>query len=98
MSEMNVGLMYIVGLIAATCFVGIYALLINPKFLFTGLKFGFIFGIGTGISMGYGSYSVMPVPHYLALVWFIGTLVETCAGGLLVGMIVQNRGEDLATN
>jgi hypothetical protein len=41
--------------------------------------------------MGYGTYCVMPVPHYLAIMWFIGTLVETCVGGLLVGLMVKKN-------
>ncbi len=94
MGEMNMGLMYLVGLIATICFVCLYSILINPKSLLTGLKYGFIFGVGTGISMGYGSYCVMPVSHCLALVWFLGTLVETCVGGLLVGMIVKDKEND----
>jgi hypothetical protein len=91
MDEMNMGLMYIVGLIAVICFVGIYSVLINPKSPLTGLKYGLIFGMGTGISMGYGSYCVMPVSHYIAVIWFIGTLVETCIGGLFVGLIIKDE-------
>lgn len=91
MEEMKMELMYVVGFIAATCFVFIYALFINPKSLLTGLKYGVIFGIGAGTSMGYGSYCVMPIPYYLALVWFLGMLVETIVGGLLVGAIVKDK-------
>ena len=36
---------------------------------------------------------VMSVPHHLALVWFLGTLVETVLGGLLVGVIVKDKAE-----
>jgi len=39
--------------------------------------------------MGLGTYSVMPVPVFLALVWFVGSVVETTVGGLLVGWIVK---------
>lgn len=91
MDEMKMGLMYIVGFIYTICFVLIYSVLINPKSLMTGLKFGVIFGMGVGISMGYGLYCVMPLPHYLAFIWFTGTLVEICVGGLLLGLIVKNE-------
>lgn len=90
MEEMKMGLMYLVGFIAVTCFVFIYALFINPKSVLTGLKYGIVFGIGSGVSMGYGSYTVMPIPYYLALVWFLGMFVEACVGGLLIGAIVKD--------
>jgi len=38
--------------------------------------------------MGYGTYSVMPIPYIMALVWFLGTLVEAVLGGLLAGLMV----------
>lgn len=90
MGEMKMGLMYGVGFIASACFVSIYAMLIHPKSLINGLKYGFVFGLGGGISMGYGTYAVMPVPYVLAITWFLGTLVETCVGGVLLGGIVKD--------
>ena len=39
--------------------------------------------------MGYGSYSYMPISQSLALSWFLGTVVEFVAGGLLVGWILS---------
>lgn len=32
----------------------------------TGLKHGFLFGRRTGLPVGYGSYSVMPIPYFIA--------------------------------
>jgi hypothetical protein len=90
MEEMRMGLMSLVRAVAAACFVGIYAYLVQPKSLTTGLNYGVLFGLGTGISMGYGTYSVMPVPYHLALVWFVGTLVEAMTAGVLAGLIVKS--------
>jgi hypothetical protein len=39
--------------------------------------------------MGYGTYAFMPIPYMLALVWFLGTLVEYVAGALLAGVIIR---------
>ena len=90
MEEMKTGLMYGVGVIAAVCFVAIYAWLIQPKSVAAGVKYGALFGLCTGISMGYGTYSVMPIPYTLALGWFLGSLVELILAGLLVGWIVKS--------
>ena len=39
--------------------------------------------------MGYGSYSWLPIPYSLALVWFLGTTVEGVVGGLVAGLILR---------
>jgi hypothetical protein len=89
MAEMKMGVLYLAVLIDALAFVCIYALLVAEKGIGSGVKYGLLFGLGTGFSMGFGTYSFMPIPLYLALVWFIGTLVETLVGGVIVGAIVR---------
>jgi len=88
MAEMKMGLTYVVVLIAAACFVGIYATLIADRSSGAALRYGLIFGIGTGISMGYGSYAVMPIPYILALAWFLGTIVEAVVGAWLAWFVI----------
>jgi hypothetical protein len=92
MAEMKTGLMYVTVLIAAASFVGIYAWFIADKSVKTAVRYGLVFGIGSGISMGYGSYSVMPLPYEIALGWFIGSLIEAIAAGWITGMIVKKQG------
>jgi len=92
MAEMKMGLMYATVLVAAASFVGIYAWFINDKSVKTAVRYGLVFGIGSGISMGYGSYSVMPLPHEIALGWFLGSLLEAVAAGWITGMIVKKQG------
>ena len=89
MAEINMVLMWIVGAIAAFCFVGIYAWLIRPKNLGAALTYGLLSGVAAGVSMGYGSYAVLPIPYGMALTWFVGTLVEALVAGILVGLIVR---------
>ena len=88
-AEMKMGLMMLVGLVAAVCFVCLYAWLVRPKSWAAGLSYGLIFGVATGVSMGYGTYSVMPLPQSLPLAWCVGSIVETAIAGLLVGWIVK---------
>lgn len=92
MEEMNMPLMYVVTLAYTACFVLIYDVFVGNKSISRGIKFGALFGMAAGISMGFGSYSYMPIPLSLALSWFAGTLIEAIVAGALVGAIV-NPGE-----
>ncbi len=92
MGEMKMGLMYVVGAVGAAAFVGLYAAVVKPKSMGAGLKYGLLFGIATGFPMGFGTYCVMPVPVYLAFVWFGGSLVETVVGGAIAGAIIRPSG------
>lgn len=92
MEEMNMPLMYFVTLVYTICFVLIYGMFITEKSLLTGMKYGIIFGLAAGISMGFGSYSYMPIPLSLALSWFAGSLVEATVAGILAGAIIKPQG------
>jgi len=89
MEEIKMGLMYITVLISAVVFVLIYKRLITNKSMINAVQYGVLFGIGVGISMGYGTYSVMPIPYTMAITWFFGVLVEAVAAGVLVGVIIK---------
>lgn len=89
--EMKMGLMWVVTLIAAFAFVEIFARFFGKKGTGEGLKYGFWFGIATGIPMGYGSYSVMPIPYSMALAWFLGSLVESMVGGFIAGAMIKEE-------
>jgi len=88
MEEMNMLLMYAVTLVVALCFVLIYGQLIENKSLVNGLKYGALFGLASGISMGFGSYSSMPIPLTLACSWCFGTFLELVIAGAIVGQFV----------
>jgi len=90
MEEMKMSLMYVVTLVFAVAFVAIYGFLVSPKSLVTGIKYGALFGLASGFSMGFGSYSYMPIPLSLAWIWFVGSLVETVAAGAIVGGIIRH--------
>lgn len=89
MEEMNMPLMYIVTLAYTVCFVVIYDVFVSEKSISAGIKFGALFGLAAGISMGFGSYSYMPIPLSLALSWFAGTLVESIVAGALAGALIK---------
>jgi hypothetical protein len=89
MEEMKTVLMIIVVLLAAIAFAWIYYSMIGTKSMYTGVKYGLIFGFGIGVSMGYGTYSVMEIPYFMAFAWFLGSVIEGAVGGFLLGLIVK---------
>jgi len=88
-AEMKMGLMYVTVLMSAAVFVYIYARFITKKGVKTAVLYGLVFGIGAGVPMGYGTYSVMPIPYVMAFVWFAGSVVEAVAAGLVAGLIIK---------
>ena len=87
--EMMGGLALAVYLVVVWAFVLVYARFVNPKSVAAGLGFGALWGIGTGVSMGLGSYSAEPITFNMALVWCAGTFVQFAVAGLLTGLIVK---------
>ena len=90
MGQMKMPLMYFVTLVFSACFVLIYGLLVGQKSLAAGIRFGALFGLATGISMGFGSYSYMPIPLTLAWSWFFGSWIEAITAGAIVGAIMKS--------
>jgi len=90
MDQMNMPLMYFVTFVFTVCFVMIYGLLVGQKSLASGIRFGALFGLATGISMGFGSYSYMPIPLTLAWSWFFGSWIEAITAGAIVGAIMKS--------
>ncbi len=90
MDQMNMPLMYLVTLVFSACFVLIYSHMVGQKSVASGIRFGALFGLATGISMGFGSYSMMPIPLTLAWSWFIGSWIEAIAAGAIAGVIIKS--------
>lgn len=89
MGEMKTSLMYFSVFVASLTFVLIYSLFFSQKGISTGLKYGALFGLSAGVPMGYGSYSVMPIPYHMAFTWCFGSVVEAMVGGLIIGLIIR---------
>ena len=89
-AEMNIPLLCLVMLTITACFVLIYGLLVERKSLASGIQFGALFGLASGISMGFGSYCMMPIPLALAWSWFLASWIEITAAGAIVGAIMRS--------
>jgi uncharacterized membrane protein YhhN len=89
MGEMKMGVMYFAVFISALAFTAIWHKFVRPKTGPTAVLFGVWFGLGHGISMGYGSFAVMPLTYTIALTWFLGSIVEGAVAGMIVGALVR---------
>lgn len=87
-TEMKLGLMRVVTFLAAAAFTLLYALLISPKNMKTALIYGALFGFVSGVTMGYGSYAVMPITYPIAITWFLGMIIEALLGAAALAVIV----------
>lgn len=87
-AEMKLGLIYLTTLLASIGFVAVYAFLINPKSMQTGLIYGLITGIFGGIVAGFGSYAVMPVSMTLAIGWMAEYSSQCVVAGLISASLI----------
>ena len=88
-SEMNLRLIYLVVALLIVCFVSIYSLLIANKSLSTGIMYGALSGLATGVGVGFGTYIHMQVPLTLAWRWCLGGWLKGVVAGAIVGAIVK---------
>src|SRR5262245_11753947 len=88
--QLNVALIYFVifGLIAA--FIGAYQMLVRPKSLGAGLRFGAFIGFALGISARFGVAIHLPIPLALAWGWLIGGWLKGIAAGAIVGKLITD--------
>ena len=89
-AEMKLALLRLTTLIIAAVFVGIYTLLVNPKSVKTGTIYGLLMGLLSGVSMGLGSYSFMPITIQIAVVWSLGSIIQMTLAGICVGAILKS--------
>ncbi len=95
-AEMKMGLMSLVTFVYALVFVCIFAGFFQERTIATGLKYGLLLGVAAGTGMGFGMYSVMPIPAGMAVTWFLGTLVEMAVAGTISGGILSYQSRSSA--
>lgn len=91
MSEIKVPVIYAGVLLSSAAFVGIYALLIQPRNRLAGLVYGSLYGLAAGASLASGGYAVHPIQPELAIGWFFLALVEGSVAGLIVAQLIRPR-------
>ena len=90
-AQISMPLVYLVTAVLIASFVLIYQVLITPKSIVRGIRFGVLYGLTTGIASGFGTYIHMPIPLTLAWGWFLGGLVKGIAAGAIVGAMVKSE-------
>ena len=86
--HLNVLLIYVTTFTLIGVFIGVYALLIQPKSLGAGLTFGAFLGLALGVGSAGGTYIHMPIPRTLAWGWLIGGWLKGIVAGTLLGMLI----------
>lgn len=90
---MSMPLLMLVVLAQAAVFVKIYAWLVSPKSLLTGIVFGLLWGVGHGVGMGYAMFATMPIPASMASTMCLGTIIQGILGGIVTAFIIRRRDE-----
>ena len=54
-----------------------------------GVRYGVYMGVILSVMQSLGWYVVLPIPATLAFYWFIATMVESVAAGIVVGLIYR---------
>lgn len=88
--EMKMGLMHLITFLMTIPFTVAYTLLVNPKTVCRGVRWGMAFGVIMGMGSGFGSYSMLPIPLGLAWGWFFGTVIEFAVAGLILGLLIKD--------
>ena len=90
MPDMKMGVMHLTVALTAVAFVFLYGHFVGNKSVVRGALFGLVYGVAVGLGMGYGTYSVMPIPYILAISWFLGSAISGAVAGVIVGSIIKD--------
>lgn len=91
MEESKMGIMNLVTLIIALGFTLLYQWFLGCKCSLCATKFGLLIGLIFGISMGFGSYSYMPISIGLAMAWFFTSWIKFTLAGVAIGLIIKDE-------
>ena len=81
----------LVDLIIAFPFTYIFVKGYEGKGMMEGVRFGAIVGVLVGLPMSYGIYAVLPIPHSLALQWFLYGLIEAVLMGITAAAVYRPK-------
>ncbi len=78
---------WITGLFYSFFFSFIFSKGYEGKGIAEGVRYGLYIGLMMEIPAAFGQYAVYPVPHSLALQWFIYGLIENIIVGVVLAMV-----------
>lgn len=88
-AEIRMPTLYFTVAVSSFVFCAIYAWLVGAKSTGAAVRYGLLFGLGAGVSMGYATYAVQPIPYTMAMTWFFGSVVRGLVGGAILGAVVK---------
>jgi hypothetical protein len=90
-AEMNsmMWIMFVTDIIWAFFFVFFFAKGYEGKGIMEGVRFGIYIGLFWGLVSAYGNYVVIPIPYFLALQWFISTLIVSIILGIAAALVYK---------
>lgn len=87
--EINVGLVYLVGLVWSLLFTYIFTKGYEGKGLMEGLRYGLLVGLLISVPAAFGTYAVQPITLALAIAWSIYGTVQVVACGLVAVLVYE---------
>jgi len=83
--------LHVVKIITAFFFTVIFSKGYDNKGIMEGVRYGFYMGAIIAAGFGLGSYASFPIPHMLAIEWFLFTLVEYIIAGAVVAQVYGRK-------
>lgn len=89
--ESMVWLFWLISLIVAFPFTYIFVKGYEGKGIMEGVRFGLIIGLYVTIPMAWGMYGMLPVPHSLAIQWFVWGMIEMIVLGIVAAAVYRPK-------
>ena len=83
--------LHVVKLLTAFFFTVIFSKGYENKGIMEGVRYGFYMGAIIAAGFALGSYASFPIPHMLAIHWFLFTLAEYIIAGVVVALIYGRK-------
>lgn len=61
------------------------------KGIMEGIRYGFYVGMIVASGFAFGSYATFPIPHTLAIHWFVLSLVEYIIAGVVIALVYGRK-------
>ncbi|MGA9406890.1 MAG: hypothetical protein WBW71_07140 [Bacteroidota bacterium] len=84
-------ILHVVKIITAFFFAVIFSKGYENKGIMEGIRYGFYIGMIVSSGFAFGSYASFPIPHMLAIHWFVLTLVEYIIAGIVIALVYGRK-------
>ncbi len=92
--ESKMWIFYVIMVVGSFFFSFIFSKGYEGKGILEGVRYGLYIGIWMSLSMAYGSYAMIDIPHSLALQWFIYGVIQYVIYGILLTWVFKDKPAD----